>query len=118
MSLADTGRRARRRQQCVATHRPSPPQESALQLWDITTGKEIRHIGLGKTRINQAVVSRDRNSVAIATDQTLRLWDLATGPEIRSFGRVRPPQATSRSHPTARSWRARKQPAPLCRLPG
>ena len=77
----ETASTARRRRQ------PPLPEESLIQLWDVATGKEIRRIGMGKTRINQAVLAPDGKTLATAaTDKTIRLWDLATGREIRRFG--------------------------------
>jgi WD40 repeat protein len=65
------------------------PMESAIYLREVATGKEIRHIRMGKTIINDAVLASDGKTVATATtDQTIRLWDLATGREIRRFGRA------------------------------
>jgi WD40 repeat protein len=69
--------------------RPGQPEESAIYLWDVATGKEIRRIGMEKMRINDAVLAPDGKTVATsATDKTIRLWDLATGREIRRFGGV------------------------------
>jgi WD40 repeat protein len=71
----------------VGTRQPSLPDESSIQLWDVAAAKEIRRIGLGKTRINQAVLAPDGKTVATsATDKTIRLWDLPTGRELRRFG--------------------------------
>jgi RNA polymerase sigma factor (sigma-70 family) len=75
------------RPQRAGARQPSLPEESSIQLWDVDTGKEIRRIGLGKTRINQAVLAPDGKTVATtATDKTIRLWDLHTGRELRRFG--------------------------------
>jgi RNA polymerase sigma factor (sigma-70 family) len=60
--------------------------DGASYLWDVATGQEIRRIGMGKMRINEAVLAPDGKSVATgATDKTIRLWDLATGREVRRF---------------------------------
>jgi RNA polymerase sigma factor (sigma-70 family) len=75
------------RQQRDAVQPPAPPDESSIQLWDLATGKEIRRIGMGKTRITHAVVAPDGRMLATAaSDKTIRLWDLASGREIRRFG--------------------------------
>ncbi len=68
---------------------PPAPQseESAIHLWDVATGKEVRRIAMGNTRVNRAVLAPDGNTLATsATDKTVRLWDVATGQEIRRFG--------------------------------
>ncbi len=63
------------------------PEESAIILWEVATGEEIRRIGLGKMRIDQAVLTADGKTLATTTtDPSIRLWDLATGRELRRFG--------------------------------
>jgi RNA polymerase sigma factor (sigma-70 family) len=75
------------RPQRAAARPPSLPEESLIQLWDVATGKEIRRIGLGKTRITRAVLAPDGKTLATATTEpSVRLWDLATGREVRRFG--------------------------------
>ena len=66
---------------------PGRPEESAIYLWEVATGKEVRRIGMGKTRITEAVLAPDGKALATGmADKTIRLWDLATGREIRQFG--------------------------------
>jgi WD40 repeat protein len=66
---------------------PSPSEETSIQCWDVATGNEIRRIGLGKARINAAVLAPDSKILATAaTDTAVRLWDLTTGRELRQFG--------------------------------
>jgi RNA polymerase sigma factor (sigma-70 family) len=78
----------RQRQQLVAAGQSPQPEESLIQLWDVATGKEIRRISLGKSRINDAALTPDGKTMATAgNDKTIRLWDIATGRELRSFPR-------------------------------
>ena len=63
------------------------PDDSALYLWDVAAGREIRHVGMGKARISDAILAPDGKTVATsASDKSVRLWDLANGREIRRFG--------------------------------
>jgi RNA polymerase sigma factor (sigma-70 family) len=66
---------------------PGRPDESVIYLWDVATGTEVRHIGMGKSRISEAILAPDGKAVAAsAKDKTIRLWDLASDREIRRFG--------------------------------
>ena len=56
----------RRRQQCVAAGLPPLPEESSIQLWDVASGNEIRRIGMGKSRIKQAALAPNGESIATA----------------------------------------------------
>jgi WD40 repeat protein len=74
---------------CVSWRDESPgrPDESVIYLWDVATGTEIRHTGMGKSRISEAILAPDGKTVATsAKDKTVRLWDFASGREVRRFG--------------------------------
>jgi RNA polymerase sigma factor (sigma-70 family) len=74
---------------CVSwqDNRPGRADESAIYLWDVATGAEIRRIGMGKARTIEAILAPDGKTVATsASDKTVRLWDLRSGREIRRFG--------------------------------
>jgi len=71
----------------LGTQQPPLAEESAIYLWEVATGKKIRRMGMGKTRIKQAVLALDGKTLATAaTDKTVRLWDVDTGRELRRFG--------------------------------
>jgi WD40 repeat protein len=53
----------------------------AVQLWDIATGKEIRHYRLSDARQTSAFFSPDRKLVVVLNDAGYRLLDTATGKE-------------------------------------
>jgi WD40 repeat protein len=65
---------------------PGRPEESTIYLWEVAIGKEIRRIGMGRMRINEAVLAPDGKTLATATtDKTIRLWDVASGRVLRRF---------------------------------
>jgi RNA polymerase sigma factor (sigma-70 family) len=79
------------------------PKESAVQLWDVGTGRAIRRIGVGKVAIGSMALAPDGKTAAVGKvgrvappgkqlpaeehDMSISLWDLATGRELRQFGR-------------------------------
>ena len=81
---------------------PAPPEESLIQLWEVASGKEIRRIGMGKTRINQAVLAPDGKTVATAhrqDDPALGPGHGPGNPPIRgSRRRARPHRLLARRH--------------------
>ncbi len=59
--------------------------ESALKLWDMGTGQELRTI-MVPCDLNAAVFAPDGKSVLSAcAEKTLNLWELASGRELMSF---------------------------------
>src|SRR5262249_6710295 len=77
--------------------RPNPRLEpgGAVQLWDVSTGKELRRLvppGAGPALISAAAFAPDGKALAVATGPgTVAVWDVATGKELRRFaGRVAP----------------------------
>lgn len=58
---------------------------SMVQLWDPTTGKEIRAAGAAHAgEVGDIVVSPDgKTAVTAGNDNTVRIWDLATGQQLR-----------------------------------
>jgi WD40 repeat protein len=57
-----------------------------VQIWDTTTGKEVRQIQTDRGSITSAGLSPDGKTVALVTGNfTLQLWDLAEGKLQRAF---------------------------------
>jgi WD40 repeat protein len=57
-----------------------------VQLWDVTTGKELREIAVPPGNVNSLVFSPDSKTLAGRGYQpTTRLWEVATGKELRQF---------------------------------
>jgi WD40 repeat protein len=60
--------------------------EASLRLWDLTTGKEIRHYQGHTKDVRRVALSQDGKQLLSGSfDGTMRLWDLETGKEIRRF---------------------------------
>jgi WD40 repeat protein len=60
--------------------------DASLQLWDLTTGKEVRKF-LGHTKdIRRVAISPSgKQFLSGSFDGTMRLWDIETGKEVRKF---------------------------------
>ena len=60
--------------------------DSAVHLWDVASGKEIRHFDGHQDVVYSAVFSPDGKTLASASaDRTMRLWETASGKEIRKI---------------------------------
>src|SRR5438270_32713 len=60
--------------------------DSALKLWEVTTGKEVRTFTGHSGSVNSVTFSRDGGTALSGSDdRTLKLWEVATGNEIRTF---------------------------------
>ena len=58
--------------------------DAFVQLWDLTTGKEIRQFRGHTADIRRVTVSRDGKRLLTASfDGTMRLWDMQTGDELK-----------------------------------
>jgi RNA polymerase sigma factor (sigma-70 family) len=57
-------------------------REKDLVLYDVKTGKEVRHVAGLRTGASSAVFSPDSRRLAALGDGVLRVWDVATGKEI------------------------------------
>ncbi len=61
-------------------------EESALRLWEVTTGRCLRTFEGHKATVTSICLGPDgRYALSGSLDQTLRLWDVATGHCIRIF---------------------------------
>jgi hypothetical protein len=61
--------------------------DSAIRVWDVETGRELRRLNGNRGIVWSVAVSRDgRRVLAGGSDGTLILWDSETGAEIRRFG--------------------------------
>jgi WD40 repeat protein len=73
----------------IAGGTEDPKSHPVLQLWDLTTGKNLdRFADAGRISgaLQRAVFSPDDSKILSAgRDGCLRLWDVATGKEIRCF---------------------------------
>ncbi|HOW57487.1 MAG TPA: WD40 repeat domain-containing protein, partial [Smithellaceae bacterium] len=68
----------------------SGSRDNTLKLWDVETGKEIRHFKGHTSWVNSAVFSRDGKHIvstasSIGENSQIKLWDVAAGKEIRAF---------------------------------
>ena len=59
--------------------------DSAVRVWEVETGKEIRKLEGHKGRVLGMAVLPDGKSVLTAGDTSLILWDTTTGKETRRF---------------------------------
>jgi WD40 repeat protein/acylphosphatase len=60
--------------------------EAGVQLWDVTTGKELRRVKFERTRVQAAALSPDGRTLAVADGWTqLSTWDTATGKPLRRW---------------------------------
>jgi WD40 repeat protein len=65
---------------------PSVSPGSMVRLWELNTGKELRHFEGHSSFIRSMVFSPDGRQILTGSDdKTARLWDPATGKELRRF---------------------------------
>jgi WD40 repeat protein len=61
-------------------------EDSAIKLWDVTTGAELRSLAGHSGRVNSVAFSPNgRTLVSGSEDRTVKLWDVASGIELRSL---------------------------------
>jgi WD40 repeat protein len=66
-----------------ANEKQLPDASQVVQLWDITTGKEVRRIKLPQGNVVAAALSPDGKLLATASGgATLTLWEVETGKEV------------------------------------
>jgi WD40 repeat protein len=59
---------------------------SAIKIWEVGTGRELRTLTGHAEAISALAFSRDGKTLASGSvDYTIKLWDLVTGREIRTF---------------------------------
>jgi WD40 repeat protein len=68
---------------------PNPDQPRTMQLWDTTTGKELRQVkleGTAQANISGAALSPDGKVLALRSGlATIRIWDVDAGKELHRF---------------------------------
>jgi WD40 repeat protein len=58
---------------------PAPPNAALFQVWDVTTGKELRPLGFQPENVQVCAVSSNRKAfLGTDKDDTLSLWELAS----------------------------------------
>src|SRR5262249_29575434 len=61
--------------------------DSAVRLWDVRSGKEVRRLAGHTGEASCVAFTPDgRRLLTGGEDRTLRLWDVASGKELRRFG--------------------------------
>lgn len=65
---------------------PSRSPRPIVRLWDLNTGRELRHFQGHSSLVRSMVFSPDGRQILTASDdKTARLWDAGTGKELRRF---------------------------------
>jgi WD40 repeat protein len=54
-----------------------------VQLWDLATGKQLRHFPSERLKLGQAAFDSKGQILATGAGNSIRLWDVATGKEMR-----------------------------------
>jgi hypothetical protein len=63
-----------------------PNSQGEVQLWDISSGKEVRAFYGHQERVSCVAITRDGKMIATGSgDKTLRLWEIASGLERRKL---------------------------------
>jgi len=67
--------------------------DTAIQLWDVKRGRELRSLYGHTDSVNSVAFSPDGLLASGSSDQTVKLWDAKSGQEVRTFrghtGRVK-----------------------------
>ena len=60
------------------------PTEKAVRLWDVASGKELRHFGGHKGTIRSLAFSGDGRRLLSSDQDGVRLWDVENGKQLRA----------------------------------